>query len=200
MKVFVVLLGLLSTVPVVLAAEPITHGFLATGGDTIIVDSEDGITWQYPHSSRDGWVLPNGNILLALSKSKSYPSGAVVEVNRDKKVIFEFKGGGGVDANLKRQLAVFQPGPGKEKVEDKQEKIKVGPNDAVLQEVSGTFLKKAGGPFDPNAKTTPVPNYKQVYVVFETKDGVTASAWLRGPAKTVDQNRAAFESWVKNFK
>jgi hypothetical protein len=130
---------------------------------------------------------------LAAPKAAGDPEDAEV-------VIFEFKGGGGVDANLKRQLAVFQPGPGKEKVEDKQEKIKVGPNDAVLQEVSGTFLKKAGGPFDPNAKTTPVPNYKQVYVVFETKDGVTASAWLRGPAKTVDQHRAAFEGWVKNFK
>ena len=60
-------------------------------------------------------------------------------------VIFEFKGGGGVDANLKRQLAVFQPGPGKDKVEDKQTKVKVGPNEGVMQEVGGTFLKKAPG-------------------------------------------------------
>jgi hypothetical protein len=115
-------------------------------------------------------------------------------------VIFEFKGGGGVDANLKRQLAVFQPPAGKDKVEERQEKIKVGPNDGVLQEVSGTFLKKTGGPFDPNAKSTPVAGYKQVYVVFETKDGITASAWLRGPEKTVEKHKPAFVEWVRNFK
>ena len=85
-------------------------------------------------------------------------------------------------------------------MDEKQEKIKVGPNEGVLQDVGGTFLKKAGGPFDPNAKTTPVSGYKQVYVVFDTKDGVTASAWLRGPGKTVDANRAAFVEWVRSFK
>ncbi|HEX4608628.1 MAG TPA: hypothetical protein VH092_10530 [Urbifossiella sp.] len=130
---------------------------------------------------------------LAAPKAAGDPEDAEV-------VIFEFKGGGGVDANLKRQLAVFQPPAGKDKVEEKQQKIRVGPNEGVLQEVGGTFLKKAGGPFDPNAKTTPVPGYKQLYVVFETKDGVTASAWLRGPEKTVEKHRQGFETWVKNFK
>lgn len=132
---------------------------------------------------------------LAAPKAAGDPEDAEV-------VIFEFKGGGGVEANLKRQLAVFQPGPGKDKVEDKQQKVKVGPNEGVLQEVGGTFLKKApgAGPFDPNAKTTPVAGYKQLYVVFETKDGVTASAWLRGPEKTVEKHRKGFEDWVKNFK
>ena len=100
----------------------------------------------------------------------------------------------------KAQLAVFQPPAGKDKVDEKQEKVKVGPNDGVLQEVGGTFLKKAGGPFDPNAKTTPVAGYRQVYVVFETKDGITASAWLRGPEKTVEKHKPAFVAWVRNFK
>ena len=72
--------------------EKITHGFLATGAETYIVDDAGKVTWTYPHSSRDGWVLPNGNVLLALSKSKEYPGGAVVEVTRDGKVVFEFKG------------------------------------------------------------------------------------------------------------
>jgi len=70
----------------------ITHAFLATGGATYIVDGDGKTTWQYPHGSRDGWVLPNGNVLLALSKSKKYPSGGAVEVTRDNKVVFEFKG------------------------------------------------------------------------------------------------------------
>jgi hypothetical protein len=113
-------------------------------------------------------------------------------------VVFEFKGGGGVEANLKRQVATFQPPAGKDKVEEKQEKIKIGGADGVYQEVGGTLLKKTA-PFDPNAKSTPVAGYKQLYVVFE-KDGITASAWLRGPEKTVEKHRKAFEEWVKAFK
>ena len=78
------------------AASPpsstITHTFLATGGDTAIVDGSGKVTWSYPQSSRDGWVLENGNILLALSKNKDYPGGAAVEVTRDGKVVFAFKG------------------------------------------------------------------------------------------------------------
>ena len=74
------------------ADEKITHGFLATGAETYIVDGTGKRTWSYPANTRDGWVLPNGNVLLALSKSKDYPSGAVVEVTKDGKIVFEFKG------------------------------------------------------------------------------------------------------------
>ncbi|MBN9522602.1 hypothetical protein J0H58_29455 [bacterium] len=165
----------------------------AQPGDGVVVDWV-GMKSAAPKEWKE--VTPSSSMRkaqLAAPKVAGDPEDAEV-------VIFEFKGGGGVDANLKRQLAVFQPGPGKDKIEDKQTKLKVGPNDAVLQEVGGTFLKKLGGPFDPNAKTTPVPGYKQLYVVFETKDGVTASAWPRGPEKTVEKHRAGFEAWVKNFK
>ncbi len=75
-----------------IAAEPIQHGFLATGGETFIVDAQGKETWKYPASTRDGWVLADGHVLLALSKSKAYPGGAVVEVDRAGKTLFEFKG------------------------------------------------------------------------------------------------------------
>jgi hypothetical protein len=66
------------------------HSFLATGGETRIVEKGQ-VTWTYPGSTRDGWV--NGDrILLAVSKSKAYPGGAVVEVDRTGKLHFEFKG------------------------------------------------------------------------------------------------------------
>jgi hypothetical protein len=66
------------------------HSFLATGGETRIVEKGQ-VTWTYPGSTRDGWV--NGDrILLAVSKSKAYPGGAVVEVDRAGKTHFEFKG------------------------------------------------------------------------------------------------------------
>lgn len=70
----------------------ITHAFLATGGETYIRDGKGAITWRHPHSTRDGWVLPDGHILLALSKSETYPGGGVVEVQRDGKVVFEYRG------------------------------------------------------------------------------------------------------------
>lgn len=76
----------------ILAADPIKHAFLATGAETFITDEAGKVTWKYPQSSRDGWVLDSGNVLVALSKSKTYPGGAVVEVDKDGKVLFEFKG------------------------------------------------------------------------------------------------------------
>jgi hypothetical protein len=74
------------------AAEPAKRTILVTGGATFIADETGKASWTYPHSTRDGWVLDNGNILLTLSKSKQYPNGAVVEVSRDGKTVFEFKG------------------------------------------------------------------------------------------------------------
>ncbi len=75
----------------------ITHSFLATGAKTFIwqVDAgakEGRIAWQYPASTREGWVLPGGNLLLAVSKGGVYPGGAAVEVTRDNKVVWEYKG------------------------------------------------------------------------------------------------------------
>jgi hypothetical protein len=73
------------------AAEPITHAFLAFGGETFQLDGTGKVTWQYPHASRDGWRLPNGNTLLALAVSKTHPNGAVVEVTPEGKEVFLFK-------------------------------------------------------------------------------------------------------------
>ena len=74
------------------SAAPITHSFLATGAETYIRSGEGTVIWRYPGSTRDGWVLPNGNILLAVSKCEQYPAGAVVEFTRDGRTVFEFKG------------------------------------------------------------------------------------------------------------
>lgn len=99
MRFFSFLLGGIITLVTLLATshageqpKPITHAFLATGGATYIRDGDGKIAWQYPLASRDGWVLPNGNILLALAKNKQFPGGGAIEVTRDGKVTFEFKG------------------------------------------------------------------------------------------------------------
>lgn len=88
-----------------IAADPPRHTFLATGAETFITDDTGKATWTYPHPSRDGWVLPGGNVLLALSKSKTYPGGAVVEVDRAGKVVFEVKG-------TQSEVNTVQPLPG----------------------------------------------------------------------------------------
>ena len=75
-----------------MAEEPIRHAFLAAGGETYIADEAGKATWKYPQASRDGWILDNGNVLLALNKNQAYPGGAVVEVDREGKKLFEFKG------------------------------------------------------------------------------------------------------------
>jgi hypothetical protein len=62
------------------------------GGVTQIVDASGKVAWKYPAATRDGEVLPNSNLLLTLSKTKAYPGGAVVEVTRDQKVVWEYKG------------------------------------------------------------------------------------------------------------
>jgi hypothetical protein len=69
-------------------APKITHSFLATGAETRIISGDGKVTWSYPVASRDGWVLPNGNVLLALSGK----GGSVVEVTRDGKEVLKYQG------------------------------------------------------------------------------------------------------------
>lgn len=64
------------------AASP-SHSFMAFGNETRLVDASGHTVWTYPASTRDGYVLPNGHLLLALSKSDAHPHGAVAEVGRN---------------------------------------------------------------------------------------------------------------------
>lgn len=86
------LLLLLASLTLGAAEKRAGRSFLLLGGLTQIVDASGKATWKYPAATRDGEVLPNGNLLLTLSKNKAYPSGAVVEVTRDLKVVWEYKG------------------------------------------------------------------------------------------------------------
>jgi len=117
--------------------------------------------------------------------------------------LFKTPGGGSIQDNLARQEKKFEIPSGK-KPEDviKTEKLKLGDKDAVYQDIQGTYLKKFP-PFDPNAKITKVPDYRQLYVIFEVKEGegtVLYSMTLLGPEKTVEKHKKAFDEWLKNFK
>ena len=60
------------------------HSFLITGTKTAIVDENCEIIWEVKSKSRDGAVLPNGNILIAFAEE-------VKEFDRDRKVLFHYK-------------------------------------------------------------------------------------------------------------
>jgi hypothetical protein len=66
----------------------ITHSFLALGADTRLISGEGKVLWSYPKPTRDGWVLPNGNILLAIGGKP----GGIVELTRENQVVFEWTG------------------------------------------------------------------------------------------------------------
>ena len=74
------------------SAAGITHSFLATGNETYIMGGDGEVLWTYPRGTRDGWVLPNGNVLLAVNRDGDFPGGGVVEVTREGKEVFRFKG------------------------------------------------------------------------------------------------------------
>lgn len=83
---------LLASLTLTAADQPAGRSFLMLGGLTQIIDASGKAIWKYPAATRDGYIQPNGNLLLTLSKTKAYPGGAVVEVTRDQKVVWEYKG------------------------------------------------------------------------------------------------------------
>jgi hypothetical protein len=114
--------------------------------------------------------------------------------------IFEFSGGGGtVEDNIKRWKSQFAPPAGKS-IEDvsKVEKFKVGSADVTYLDISGTYLSKFP-PSDPNAKTVRKENYRRLNVYFACEGGPFFIS-LTGPAATIEQNKKAFDGWLKNFK
>lgn len=66
------------------AASTIHHSYLVMGGKTAIISEAGQAEWEYRGGSRDGFVLPNGNVLIAFSDR-------VEEVTRDKRVVFTYQ-------------------------------------------------------------------------------------------------------------
>jgi len=77
------------------AQQPVTHSFLGVGkaNGAVIVGEDNEVTWKLDMPASDGWVLPNGNVLLALYGTKGFPNGGIVEVDREsKEIVFQYKG------------------------------------------------------------------------------------------------------------
>lgn len=76
-------------------AEEIRHSFLGVGNANraMIVGEGGEVEWSIDLPASDGWVLPNGNVLLALYGTPGFPNGGVVEVERaTKKIVFQYQG------------------------------------------------------------------------------------------------------------
>ena len=90
--------------------ETITHSFLGAGkANRVVIVGEDGkVQWRFDMPASDGWVLPNGNVLLALYGTKDFPNGGVVEVERKtNKIVWSYKG-------QQKEISTVQPlGTGK---------------------------------------------------------------------------------------
>lgn len=65
------------------AQEKIAHSFLVLGAKTAIIAENGSVTWEYSGGSRDGFVLPNGNVLIAFGNR-------VEEVTVDQQVVFRY--------------------------------------------------------------------------------------------------------------
>lgn len=86
----------------------VAHSFLGVGkANKAVIVSENGtVEWTFDMPASDGWVLPNGHVLLALYGTKGFPNGGIVEVEREtKKIVFEYKA-------QQKETSTVQPLPG----------------------------------------------------------------------------------------
>ncbi len=93
----------------------------------------------------------------------------------------------------------FEPPAGKTLDEvSKVESFMVGAAKVTYLDVSGTYLNLPR-PLAPKSQAKPLPHYRMLAVYLETK-GDKFFIRLIGPEKTVAQQKAAFDAWLKALK
>ncbi len=65
------------------AQEKIAHSYVVLGSRTAIIAEDGSVSWEYAGGSRDGFVLPNGNVLIAFGNR-------VEEVTPKKEIVFSY--------------------------------------------------------------------------------------------------------------
>lgn len=70
----------------------VRHSFIAFGAHTWIQSEDDEIVWEWPENTRDGWVLPNGNVLLTITRARGQHGGRVIELDRRGQIVFRYDG------------------------------------------------------------------------------------------------------------
>ena len=62
----------------------VRHSYFVLGSHTAIINEEGKSEWEYKGGSRDGFVLPNGNVLIAWADR-------VEELTKSKAIVFSYK-------------------------------------------------------------------------------------------------------------
>lgn len=70
--------------PKQVSADQITHGFLVCGNITALFDESSKVVWQVDDRSRDGYVLPSGNLLISNGREAR-------EYTRSNEVVWTYK-------------------------------------------------------------------------------------------------------------
>jgi len=65
-------------------APTVQHSYLVLGANTAIIAEDRTVQWEYAGGSRDGFVLPGGNVLIAFADR-------VEEVTAARKIVFSYK-------------------------------------------------------------------------------------------------------------
>lgn len=111
----------------------VRHSFLGLGkANGAVIVGEDGVVqWTFNKPASDGWVLPSGNVLLALYPTTDFPQGGVVEVEREtRKILFQYQG-------QQKEISTVQPLAG-----DRFLVAELGPQPrAIVINRSGEILK-----------------------------------------------------------
>jgi hypothetical protein len=128
------------------------------------------------------------------------PRAAAEPADAQLTIFFFGKGSGGsAEANVRRWKGLFVPPSGK-MIDDvaKVEKFNVGSVPVTYLDIEGTYRDKAR-PGDPNSPQELRPDYRFLGVIFQSPSG---PYFLRlvGPAKTVGDQKHAFDEWLKAFK
>lgn len=65
------------------SATGIRHSFFSTGNQTILIGEDNEVLWEAKEKSRDGFVLPNGNLLFSTGKQAR-------EVTRKGEIVWSY--------------------------------------------------------------------------------------------------------------
>ncbi len=82
--VYLTRFSLLDSYATDVSGSSIHHSYLVLGSKTAIIGENGNAEWEYKGGSRDGFVLPNGNILIAWADH-------VEEVTREKQIVFSYR-------------------------------------------------------------------------------------------------------------
>ena len=115
------------------AAPAVTHSFLGVGkANRVVIVGEDGkVQWRFDLPASDGWVLANGNVLLAIYPTSGFPKGGVAEVDRKtRKIVWSYQG-------QQKEISTVQP-----LAEDRYLVAELGPQPrAIVINRAGKILK-----------------------------------------------------------